>query len=421
MVLFCLCSFAHLSRASELGLEIQGCPSLSRAVTSELLGIELRTLGISPAAAMVWVVRCQGQSATVELLAQPKKESVDKPLESIEAQTSMQIDLSRTDEAAWPRLIALAASELAEQGLARATATRSGPAGALAAEGSRARSLHVSVFAFDVKTKRKSHTVALGVGLTRLGDPGAWLLGPTLGAELPIGRRTILGSDLRVQWGQSTLAEGTVSWRLASAAVLGGFALTLRPIEASVHVGIRAGQLALSGEAKSAEQSGQRLVGPTGGPLVGLRLRTASVRGLFAGADLEVGYAWWSVQGNDDAGPPAVTVDGAWTHAAAGVGWELEHPEARSNTPTRKQLTQANNVAFMAQRTWLIPMVSQSPKRTRVSSWARSPPWERTLLSSKSAIATTSVTPTSPPMAISSLSSNIERRTFRKGAVRTPS
>jgi hypothetical protein len=230
----------------------------------------------------------------------------------VEAPARMTLDLSSTDEAAWPRLIALAASELAEQRFSSPRAATS-PV--------RTLSPQVKVVSFDVKTTKKhGFMLTLGGAFSRLGERAVWLMGPSVGAQLHVGRVALLGTEVRVQWGQSTLAEANVDWQLASASAFGGLRRKFEPIEVSGVLGLRVGQLRLTGEAKTAEESGRKLVGPTGGPLLGIRLRTTPVSGVFVGAHLEAGYTWWSVQGTYDNTAPLVTVDGVWTSAAIEAG-----------------------------------------------------------------------------------------------------
>jgi hypothetical protein len=306
--------------ASEPELELIDCPTFSPTVTSELLAIELHTLGIATSPTMIWRIRCHGQSATVELRNSSGSGAAPRAgergiiaQESIHIPVSMSIDLSTTDEGAWPRLIAISASELAAQSM---TSTATAPLQ------KRALVPRVEVVAFDAKTPRRTRYLpGVGFALTHLGKPGAWLYGPTLGAELRIERVALFGTDLRAAWGKSTLADANVAWQLISVAAFGGYALDLGPVEASALLGMRVGRLRLKGEAKSVETSGRELVGPTGGPLVALRLRTAPSQGLFWGVNLELGYSVWSVRGNYDGQAPLLVVDGAWTSAAANVGW----------------------------------------------------------------------------------------------------
>jgi hypothetical protein len=228
---------------------------------------------------------------------------------------SMQLDLSSTDEAAWPRLIAISASELAEQSRAFATAA---PLPVLALRPS------VSVVSFDVRTKTKEKTqyaTSLGLSVTRLGAPLTSLIGPTLHADMRLGRRGLLASELRTQWGQLTIADANVSWRFISGAASGGVAFLRSPIEADFLLGVRVGQLMLSGEAKSNEAIGRKLFGPSGGPFVSLRLRKALLGDLLVGSDLEAGYSVWPVRGTYDEGAHLVSVDGVWTGFGLSIGW----------------------------------------------------------------------------------------------------
>ncbi len=302
-----LCGQPTHGFGSEKRLEILDCPSVSPATTEELLCIELHTLGLALSTAQHFRVECEDQYANVQLL-QTQESSGE-----VFVSARMALDLSSTDEAAWPRLIALAASELAEHHSARG-ATKPSKVHALVPR--------LKAVAFDVKPRdSQSDGLILGGAMSRLGEGSAWLVGPSVGAELHVGQWALLGAEVRAQWGKSSFAAGSVDWQLASASVFGGPGLRIEPMEAGCVLGVRLGQLRLKGEAKIPEESGRKLVGPTGGPFVGLRLRTQVLRGLFAATSLEVGYAWWPVEGTYDDAEPLVTVDGVWSSVTVGAGF----------------------------------------------------------------------------------------------------
>jgi hypothetical protein len=264
---------------------------------------------------MTFTVRCEGYRATIELSDNFDGKVGVEAASSSRLPTSMTIDLTSTDEGAWARLLAISASELAEQ---RQTKSREFPLSI------RAKLPNVKLVSFHVKTKTKAqYTPKLGLNLTRLGTPVSWIIGPNLGAELRFPNAIFMGSDLRAQWGHSNLTDSKVFWQLVSVSGYSGYVFLLESIEIGLIGGARVGQLKLKGEPKTDGTSGRGLTGPTGGPVVGLRLGTSVTGDLRVGADLELGYHLWSVRGNNDGGARLITVDGVWASAALTVGWSF--------------------------------------------------------------------------------------------------
>lgn len=295
---------------SEPRVEIVDCPSLGPTATRELLAIELGTLGVDPGFAMAWTVRCQGQRATLTL-----RERLEGQPERLAA---VELDLSSTDEAAWPRLIAISASELVGQ-------SRQAPRSPSPTETPRYGLVpRVTLVAFDAQTKNRPRFLpSIGFVASRLGEPATLLMGLHLGAELRLGRTLLAGADLRAQWGDTSMAAADVSWQLVSVGAFGGAAMDLGIAEVSAVGGMRAGRLALSGKATSSEFSGRELIGATGGPFVTLRARRTLGRSAFVGVFFEAGYSLWPVRGSNDGIAPLVTVEGVWTTVGVSVGWAI--------------------------------------------------------------------------------------------------
>ena len=312
-----------LAREAEPRVDFVGCSSISPGVTTELLAIELKTLGIAARPAVYWTVRCHEQQATVQLHGTPLPQTVTETASrlAIEADVtaSVDVDLSSTDQAAWPRLIAISASELVEQvtrGALMSTPT--------VANQTRASLMRVQLVALVVKTKINAQYMPwLGLNLSHLGDPGTNLFGVSLGVDRRLGSVGLLGLDLRSQWGKTSLPEVNVAWQLTSLALEGGAGLALGAVSVDVLGGMRIGRIALSGETTSSDLSGRRLVGATAAPIVALRLRRSLGRRLFLGLALEEGYCLLPVRGNYDGVTPLLTVEGLWTNATLSLGWEL--------------------------------------------------------------------------------------------------
>jgi hypothetical protein len=301
------CGLASSAFAVEPKLEIVDCPALSPTVTRELLAIELGTLGVVPGSAMLWTVRCHGQRATLTL-----HEALDGQPDRLAA---VELDLSSTDEAAWPRLVAISASELVGQ-------SRQAPRNPSPTEPpKRGLMPRVTRVSFDVQTQsRTSFLPSLGFVASRLGDPGTWLMGLGLGTELRFGGVLLAGADLRSQWGSTEMAPADVAWQLVSVGAFGGAATNLGLVEVSATGGLRVGRLTLSGKATSSEFSGRDLTGATGGPFAAFRARRSLGKSAFVGVFFEAGYSFWPVRGSNDAVAPLVTVDGVWTTTGVSVG-----------------------------------------------------------------------------------------------------
>jgi hypothetical protein len=309
-----------LARGAEPQLDLVECSSIDPAVTTELLAIELDTLQIVVSPAMHWTVRCHGRHATVQLHGTPgSRQATGEPARAkADAGTvSTEVDLSSTDEAAWPRLIAISASELVEQ-RKRRTSVNGPPIPSQAQE----TLVRVQWVALDVKTKAR-YLPSVGLSLGRAGDPGTNLVGLSLGVDRLLGALGLLALDLRGQWGKTNLHDVRVSWQLMSLAAAGGATLDLGLVDFDAMGGLRLGRIALAGEATTPDLSGRRLVGTTAGPFVALRLRRSVGKRLFFGAAVEQGYCLIPVRGNYDGGPRLLTVDGAWTNATFSVGWKL--------------------------------------------------------------------------------------------------
>jgi len=325
LVMLGLLSRAAPVLAAEPRVDFVDCPSISPAVTSELLAIELNTLGITVTPKMWWAVRCHEQQATVQmhglpaLLEEVSRETAGGHPDASDVTASADVDLSSTDEAAWPRLIAISASELVEQ-VKRAASMRA----PTAANPMRESLVRVQLVHWAVKTKRKPQYLPwLGLSLGHEGDPGTNLFGGSLGVDRRLGSVGLLGMDLRSQWGKTRLRDVNVAWQLTSLALAGGLALDLRAVNVDVIAGVRVGRIALSGKATTSDLSGRRLVGATAGPIAVLRIRRALGERVYVGLALEEGYGLLPVRGNYDGVAPLLTVEGFWANATFSVGLEL--------------------------------------------------------------------------------------------------
>ena len=320
--------FARLSQASAAegatpALELVDCAAISPSLTTELLAIELKTLGIAATPSMQWRVRCNGLKATVQFRSSAGQ-GIGQPAgaasTSVDDMVSANVDLSSTDEAAWPRLIAISASELVEQ--RKRSVAMNTTAYALPPTKSLVR---VQLLTFDAKNtkKDKNYLAALGLSLAREGAPGTNLIGASAGVDRRVGSFGLLGLDLRSQWGNSTLGTVSVKWQLINAALKVGATLDLRVVDVDATAGFRLGRLLLTGQTTAQDMTGRTLEGATFGPFVSVRLRRSLGNKVFFGIALEEGLCVMPVRGNNDGVSPLLSVSGLWSNATFSVGWRL--------------------------------------------------------------------------------------------------
>jgi hypothetical protein len=306
-----LLSQASAAEGATPALEFVDCAAISPSLTTELLAIELKTLGIAATPSMQWRVRCHGLKATVQFRSLAGQG---------DGMVSANVDLSSTDEAAWPRLIAISASELVEQ------RKRSVAMNTLAYALPPTQSLvRVQLLTFDAKNtkKDKNYLAALGLSLAREGAPGTNLIGASAGVDRRVGSFGLLGVDLRSQWGNSTLGTVSVKWQLINAALKVGATLDLRVVDVDATAGFRLGRLVLTGQTTAQDMAGRTLVGATFGPFVTVRLRRSLGNKLFFGIALEEGLCAMPVRGNNDGVSPLLSVSGLWSNATFSAGWRL--------------------------------------------------------------------------------------------------
>jgi hypothetical protein len=175
-----------------------------------------------------------------------------------------------------------------------------------------------------VKTNpTKLHSLfSVGATLARAGNPATTLVGANLGFDLHE-RSMLLAADVRSQWGKTSLREATVSWQLISMALGAGASVSWVHFTLDTLVGMRLGEVTLTGKATTPDATGRRLVGITGGPWIGLRVRKFLGQHVFVAVGFEEGYNLWPLRGTDDNVAPMVSVDGAWSTGTFNVGWDL--------------------------------------------------------------------------------------------------
>ncbi len=292
-------------------LVLSGCEGLDEAETRKLLDMELATLGVTAPADTTIEVACTADDARIRLL------HAGQQLLPIEVHVQMAV----TEEGARPRLIALAASELAAQAARRATepppaaaekpAAKSPPPAGREASKAPPPDRHLALAPF------------IAARLRRTGDPATSLVGGSTGLEVGIAPQVSLGFEARAERGSTELSTAKVEWKAFTVAALVYVGAAWGPLDCAIGAGAEVGRLELDAEALVANARGQALSGPWGGPLVSLRLRTPNTRGVFVRTSAEAGLVTLPVRGSLDGAGVLVDASGVWLAGSLGIGISL--------------------------------------------------------------------------------------------------
>lgn len=295
---------AASASASELALpvELVNCEALDRAELLKLLAIEFGTLDIrrQPTAERLRIV-CEGDSARATL----------EP-----AGTSSDVALSGTTPSAWPRLLALAASELVIESRARIVTLPSPtlPAPARAAPQRASRS------ASSVPSPGSRVKWRAGATLRRQLRAEVTLLGPRLGLEMGLNRYFALAFDAAAEVGSERGDLAKVGWTSEGGTLAGLLRADTGRFEFGAGPGVFVGALQLSPTVTSAGATGHEVRGSWWGPLLTARASAALGAGLFADLEITGGVISKGVLGVASDGSRLVDPGGSWLSAGLGVG-----------------------------------------------------------------------------------------------------
>jgi hypothetical protein len=299
--------------ASDVGLEVVDCPTLSESALRELVDIELATLELSHATGTL-EVRCVEQSAAIAL----ERAGETYPVR-------VHVDLRDNGRGARERLVALAATEL----LSQAERSRAVPSGQRAqppapppptTQSASPPDRDAALIERASSTGRPQLYAAATVSLT--GKPNSALWGGGLGASLGFGRHWALELGTRFERGREALEAADVRWSMLSGFVGPAYRERGRMLELSAALGVRGGWLAFDAEA-AAPDEGRSLTAPWAGLALPVR-----VAGRFTGRVLpylgvEGGYVLAPVEGMLDDGSVLIEQSGPWVAFSFGVGVEL--------------------------------------------------------------------------------------------------
>ena len=282
-----------------IGLELDGCQALDQGELDKLLAMEFRTLGVLPTQPPERVrIDCAAQGAIVTL------ESTN---------TSNSVDFAATTPSAWPRLLALAVSEIVIESRARG-ATPSAPrtTSRRLAKAPRA-SAHTS-------QEGRQFRVFAGVAVRRALRPATWLTGPDLGVALELNGYFSLAADLRLELGHTETALASVDWVSTSGALVALGGGKVGHWSFGVGPGVRVGYLRLSPQVQVANATGHSVGGVWGGPELQARAWFGlGARGFVFGG-VESGFITTPVIGLVNGERRLVDTGGVWLSATLGAG-----------------------------------------------------------------------------------------------------
>lgn len=300
--------------AADLRLELHDCASLSLVALREYLELELATLDLRHVAAQL-VIRCQAGVVTIALT---RASGSRFPIE-------VRVDLRDTARPARERLIALAATELlaqAERARAAEAAQRQQPTDTTPAGVAQPVPARDSGSATPPHAGGRTSELFVAGSLSLDGAPRTALWGGSLGAMLGLRRNWSLLLDTRFERGQTRGDLATVRW-----SSLSGFAGPtvrtelglLRPMCA---LGVRAGWLALSADAR-APHEGRSLTAPWVGLAMPVRLGVELAAGIVPFMGAEAGYVLLPVKGKVNDGSSLTEHRGLWLAGTIGVAVQL--------------------------------------------------------------------------------------------------
>jgi hypothetical protein len=285
--------------ALPIAIEFDGCEALDQVELSKLLAIEFHTLNVLPATPRERVhIRCAAQRAVVEL----------------ESDNSWnQVNLAATAAAVWPRLLALAVSEIVTDARARVTPSVAvtatpGPVAPALAPRARKPPGNGGIRGFA------------GLALRLALRPATWLAGPDLGVTLDLNRYVSVAADLRLELGRTDTTLAQIDWLSAS----GAFALlaggSVGRWAVGVGPGLCVGYLRLSAQTQVASATGHSVSGIWLGPELVARARYDwGTRGFVLGG-VDSGIATTSVTGLVNGEQSLIDTGGPWASAVVGAG-----------------------------------------------------------------------------------------------------
>jgi hypothetical protein len=289
-------------------IELRGCSGVDRAELEKLLAIEFRTLNVQP----------QGDSERV---------AVTCGLEHAElafapSGTSRTVELSGIAPGAWPRLLALAVSELVMD--ARARTPAAGPVAAPAASPVAAPAEKPPAVT-PVVAKRLAAIFRIFAGARGQWVPSApaMLWGPEIGVAASPFSSVAFEIRAHAGFGGTDTELARVRWTAAGGSVAARWDVRVRTWSFGLGPGFSLDALELSPDVKVSGASGRAVSGPWGGPELDLLGSVTLGSAVLVYARFDAGVLTFPVHGDASDGRRLADASGGWLAAALGVGAAL--------------------------------------------------------------------------------------------------
>jgi hypothetical protein len=296
------------SRIDGIRIEVRGCNDVDRAELDKLLAIEFRTLNVVPEDASERVViACDLQRAA--LTFEPSG-------------ASSSVELSGTTRAAWPRLLALAVSELVMESRARAPQARP-----VAPRADQSPAVVEPRSVPESPSTGTSRVTSLGLFA---GARGQWipsatamLWGPEIGVVVSPFSAVAFEVRAHAGFGGTETELARVRWTAAGGSVVGRWEVRARTWRCGFGPGFSLDALQLSPDVTVRGASGRTVVGPWGGPELDVSGSIALGVALLAYARFDAGLLTFPVHGDASDGRRLVDASGGFVAAALGIGASL--------------------------------------------------------------------------------------------------
>jgi hypothetical protein len=281
-------------------IELRGCPGVDRGELEKLLAIEFRTLNVQP----------QGDSERVGITC--GREHAELAFEP--SGTSSAVELSGVAPAAWPRLLALAVSELVMDVRARTP-----PARPVVAPVEKASAVT------PVVTTQRAAVFRIFAGARGQWVPSAsaMLWGPEIGVVASPFSSVAFEVRAHAGFGGTDTELAHVGWTAAGGSVAVRWDVHTRTWSFGVGPGFSLDALELSPDVKVPGAGGHAVSGPWGGPELDLVGSIALGSTVLVYARFDAGALTFPVHGDASDGRRLVDASGGWIAAALGVGAAL--------------------------------------------------------------------------------------------------
>jgi len=288
-----------------VALDTAACPAIPEAAIRRIVGIEIGDLlagpGDVPAGGNHLAMICQAGVARLAARGAGGGQPIERELR-----------LAEFPGDAAPRALALAGVEMLaalDPAVRQRIQIRQSPA------------VTATPPAAPARGDRSVAPVGIGISAVRrefLGTQGFGGWGGRIDVDRGFGQRFVVGLDIEMDGGSTSVALGEASALLVSAGVFGGLRAAGARLAGSLSLGARVGLASLEGRpASGAGATGGQALRPWWGPAIAARgwIRTGPIGFVAA---IEAGVAARGARGLAD-GATVLAVDGAWLLAGLGV------------------------------------------------------------------------------------------------------